>query len=103
MSQSEISRRHYIKNREVRRAEIKRRMQSVLNFVRGFKAGSWCLKCGERESCCLDFHHRDPQHKEFLVSTMARRGFSIRNVLIEIIKCDILCANCHRKLHLGME
>jgi len=102
MSQSESSRRHYLKNIVVRRAEIKRRMQSVLNFVRGFKAGSQCLKCGEQEICCLDFHHRDPQQKSFNVSVMPRRGFSILNVWMEIQKCDLLCANCHRKQHFGV-
>jgi len=102
MSQSETSRKHYQKNKVVRRAEIKRRMQSAIHFVRGYKSASSCLRCGESTSCCLDFHHRDPNLKVAEVAVMPRRGKSIRNIVAEIEKCDVLCANCHRKLHFSV-
>lgn len=102
MGQSESSRRHYQKNRVTRRAEIKRRMQSAIHFVQGYKAASSCLKCGESTPCCLDFHHRNPSIKLAEVTTMPRRGCSIRNIVTEIEKCDVLCANCHRKFHFGV-
>jgi hypothetical protein len=102
MSQSESSRKHYLKNYVVRRAEIKRRMQSAIRFVQGYKAASECLRCFESTPCCLDFHHRDPKLKVMEIATMPRRGCSIRNIVAEIEKCDILCANCHRKFHHGV-
>lgn len=101
MGQSESSRKHYQKNRVVRRAEIKRRMQSAVHFVQGYKAASSCSRCNESTPCCLDFHHRDPEVKIAEVAIMARRGFSVLNILVEIEKCDVLCANCHRKEHFG--
>jgi len=34
-----------------------------------------------------------------IVSYMVRQKLSRQRILDEIAKCDILCANCHRKLH----
>jgi len=57
-----------------------------------------CVKCGENRIVCLDFHHRDPNKKEFSVSGMLWTH-SKKRILEEIAKCDILCANCHRIEH----
>lgn len=57
-----------------------------------------CIICGEKEPCCLDFHHlRD---KEFVIA--AGTEVSISRLLEELDKCVVLCANCHRKLHAGL-
>ena len=58
---------------------------------------SGCIKCGESDPSCLDFHHRDPSTKEGDLGRVRR--FSIKRILAEIAKCDVLCANCHRKHH----
>ena len=57
-----------------------------------------CQNCGERHPGCLDFHHRDPSQKDFHIARLLDRG-SVAKVLAEIEKCDVLCANCHRKFH----
>lgn len=46
----------------------------------------------------LDFHHREPKTKEFGLSI---RGLtrSWDKIKLELDKCDLLCANCHRELH----
>lgn len=45
----------------------------------------------------LDYHHRDPQEKDF---TIGRLKKGAREVLqAEIDKCVVLCANCHREFH----
>lgn len=53
-----------------------------------------CVDCGETDPVVLDFDHvRD---KEFNVSA----GLHWRNwneVLAEIAKCEVRCANCHRR------
>jgi hypothetical protein len=43
----------------------------------------------------MDFDHRDRSEKAFEVG----RGLyvSIKRLLIEIAKCDVVCANCHRE------
>ena len=53
-----------------------------------------CVDCGETDPIVLEFDHlRD---KKFSIS----KGIVDRNwqsVLAEIDKCDVVCANCHRR------
>ena len=58
-----------------------------------------CSRCPENHPACLIFHHRDPQNKLTEVSVMVRKGCSLDNIIKEIEKCDVLCANCHAKEH----
>jgi hypothetical protein len=60
-----------------------------------------CSKCGENNPACLDFHHRDPNKKADSVSSMLSRGLRLKTILKEVAKCEVLCANCHRKEHFG--
>jgi hypothetical protein len=63
------------------------------------KMGQRCRKCGEDHPACLDFHHRDPSTKLFNISRAVLSQMSKVKILAEIAKCDVLCANCHRKAH----
>jgi len=58
-----------------------------------------CLKCDEKELCCLDFHHL--RNKDMAVANLINRG-SLKRLVKEIDKCVILCSNCHRKFHNGI-
>lgn len=60
---------------------------------------SGCTRCGEKHLATLDFHHRDPAAKGFGIAAALGRMSSEKRLKQEIDKCDILCANCHRKLH----
>lgn len=57
-----------------------------------------CLNCGEDDIIVLDFDHLPEFEKKFdiakAVSTMC---LSWKKILEEINKCEIVCANCHRK------
>lgn len=61
-----------------------------------------CIKCDEKEHCCLDFHHTDPSLKTFTIGTRNSLAGSFPAVKAEIEKCIVLCSNCHRKLHAGI-
>lgn len=57
-----------------------------------------CTRCGERDPACLDFHHIDPSKKSFNIGVQLG-SYSLKRVQNELLKCQVLCANCHRKLH----
>ncbi len=59
--------------------------------------GGKCLRCGySRNLSALDFHHRDPTTKEYLISKKLS-SYGIARLRIEAAKCDLLCSNCHRE------
>ena len=66
--------------------------------LRDYKATLAC-KCGETHPACLEFHHRDPATKKFNVAHGAASSKAWATIQAEIEKCDVLCANCHRKEH----
>jgi hypothetical protein len=55
-----------------------------------------CLRCGETDPVVLEFDHREPQFKYKDISKMIGHN-STEKLLEEIAKCDVLCANCHRR------
>ena len=62
-----------------------------------FKTKHGCVHCEERNTRCLDFHHRDSEEKLFTIghgSVLNRAA-----IQLEIEKCDITCRNCHTKEH----
>jgi hypothetical protein len=73
-----------------------RRAKRRQEFINSYKATHPCV-CGETDISCLDFHHRNPAKKDFPISQKA----SITKIKIEIKKCEVMCANCHRKGHAG--
>ena len=66
-------------------------------------AGSKCTLCGlEFDGECtaiFDFHHRDPNMKEFNVNNASLNKYSKSRIKEEAKKCDLVCANCHRLIH----
>jgi hypothetical protein len=63
-----------------------------------FKKKLKCNRCPENHVACLEFHHLDPTLKDIEVGRAALR-WSLKRLKEEIIKCEILCSNCHRKEH----
>lgn len=56
---------------------------------------SGCIDCGERDLVVLDFDHLG--EKVANVSRMAHREWSLARIDAEIAKCEVRCANCHRR------
>lgn len=57
-----------------------------------------CVDCGEDDVRVLDLDHRDPTAKARNVSAMVSGAWNWETVLTEIGKCDVRCANCHRRV-----
>ena len=60
--------------------------------------GGKCQKCGYNKCLsALEFHHIDPNQKDFGPSSNMNMAWDkIKN---EIDKCILVCANCHREIH----
>ena len=65
--------------------------------------GGKCARCGNAfEPACFDFHHRNPGEKLFAISDGIENR-SMEALIVEARKCELLCANCHRKEHYSGE
>ncbi len=56
-----------------------------------------CVDCGETDIRVLDFDHIFQPEKYSDISKMLRDSLAWERIESEIGKCQILCANCHRK------
>jgi hypothetical protein len=76
-----------------RRRAVKMRMVEHLGGV--------CMRCkfdGMKCQAAMEFHHRDPTQKDFLLSDHPHlKDWDL--IVKELNKCDLLCATCHRIVH----
>lgn len=64
------------------------------------KRGGKCERCGyDAYLGALDFHHIDPNKKDF---TIGNRDYRLEDCINESKKCILICANCHREVHAGL-
>jgi 5-methylcytosine-specific restriction endonuclease McrA len=67
-------------------------------YVVAFLKNHPCSHCGETDLRVLEFDHVAPATKKFNVGRMvSSQHHSIASIQKEIDKCQVLCANCHRK------
>lgn len=59
--------------------------------------GGKCSNCKNNDYDVLTFHHRDPNTKKFNLCQSWQKNWGALKE--EIDKCDLMCANCHMKLH----
>lgn len=81
--------------------------ENVKNFRQRLKTrlvyvgGGCCAICGyDKCQGALEFHHLDPEEKDFALSQNA--NIATEKALNEIQKCILVCANCHREIHAGL-
>lgn len=64
--------------------------------------GGACRGCGFSAPVdALEFHHLDPNAKDFAISVDGVPR-SWARIEAELAKCVLLCANCHRETHAGL-
>lgn len=97
--QAASAKRHYEANKDKmkERAKVHSKIarQKTREFINELKSVP-CADCG----ICfppyvMDFDHINGD-KEFNIANAVGRGYSNKRILLEIDKCDIVCANCHR-------
>ena len=95
---SDYKHRHYVKNRQryVDQArEQKRRLtRERMAYLFEYFTAHPCRDCGETDPIVLEFDHlRD---KAFNIGeALPYRNWE--SILAEITKCDVVCANCHKR------
>ena len=99
LCQREYTNEWYSRNRKRQIAKAKERSHrgtaDLKDRVREYLYGHPCVDCGESDPGVLDFDHlRD---KKANVSTLVQSGVSWESLAHEIAKCEVRCANCHRR------
>lgn len=81
------------------RAKVRRdRMrQSLRSQMKQYLENKVCKLCGESDPRVLDFDHIDPTTKSFGIARALTNGVPWNKIIAEMEKCQILCANCHRR------
>lgn len=81
-------------------AQYKRRARRTTRIkALEYLAKKGCADCGERDPRVLEFDHLDPSRKSDDISKLFSDGYSwgSEKLRVEIRKCRVVCANCHRK------
>lgn len=68
----------------------------TINTIKGTRG---CIRCHIKDPRVLEFHHLDTSKKEFNIADYYYSHYSFKKLELEIAKCVIICANCHRILH----
>lgn len=77
----------------VRRSKYRKDLRDFLDLIKNKP----CMDCKKvYPPYVMDFDHRDGEEKEKEVARMVAGGWSKDNIVKEIKKCDLVCANCHR-------
>ncbi|MEA3306341.1 MAG: hypothetical protein U9Q34_00975 [Elusimicrobiota bacterium] len=93
-----MDKRRYSDRREYLIEAVRKRRKKVRQMSIKYKGGK-CQICGY-DKCdeALEFHHINSSKKDFGISY---KGYtrSWKRVKEELVKCVMLCANCHREVH----
>jgi hypothetical protein len=95
---SAYGREHYLANRQKyidaearrKRERAERRTRYLIEFFRSHP----CADCGEADPVVLEFDHLRDKRFE-ITNQFASRNW--QEILDEIAKCDVVCANCHKR------
>ena len=88
-----------LKCRTCKRRDKNDRRKRIREWLDEYKKELVCRRCSFDDFRALTFHHHGNSGKDFNIADMLSAGLSIRSILNEIEKCEVLCANCHQIEH----
>ena len=92
------------RNADKANARFRARRVEAKQWAIEYKGGS-CSSCGyDKCLAALEFHHRDTSKKDNIPSHLLSQNQPLSDkrkayIAVELDKCDLLCANCHREIH----
>lgn len=85
------------RHKQVIRANNRRVCLENKQFIVEFLRTHPCVDCNEADPIVLEFDHvRGTKYKD--ISRMVTQSYSLETLKKEIAKCDVRCANCHRRI-----
>ncbi|MCP9496868.1 MAG: hypothetical protein MSG64_20755 [Pyrinomonadaceae bacterium MAG19_C2-C3] len=94
------SKKHYERYKQYYKDKARRRDVAVRielrNMLLGYLSNQSCADCSEDDPVVLEFDHvRHIKTKTISALITAKASWNV--ILKEIAKCDVVCANCHRR------
>jgi hypothetical protein len=77
--------------------QFRARWQRKRDFVRTYLETHGCVDCHESDPVCLDFDHVRGK-KAYNICDLVYNSYRLETLQKEIEKCEVRCANCHRKV-----
>lgn len=75
----------------------KTRRKANVKFTTDYKQKKGCEICKTKKE--LTFHHINPNEKTLSICKLARNTYNMEVIKKEISKCQVLCKECHKKIH----
>ena len=101
VKQKEYALKYYKKNKAAiieKSAKDKIKCKKILkDYIVEYLKNHPCIDCGESDIIVLEFDHVRGI-KRANVTDLMRLNCSLINLQLEIDKCDVRCANCHRRI-----
>lgn len=94
LCQNKLSKAHYNDNRPDYLIKVEQQKIEIQRYIEKWKSNP-CTRCERSFSPkVMDAHH--VSGKEISISLIHKRGWSLARLAIELNKCQLLCACCHR-------
>ena len=92
---------HYLANKEIYAAKrrvhsSKVRKENHLKLLK-YLQNHPCVDCGEIDPVVLEFDHQKPGDKVKEIGNMLSGAAAWTSIWSEIQKCEVRCANCHKR------
>jgi hypothetical protein len=99
--QYEYTKTHNEKNKNRYKKYVKKSTKMCYDrgqtFMNKHRAICGCQKCGDKRYWLIDYHHINPQEKDFPITYY--KTAKLEKLKEEIRKCIPLCRNCHTDFH----
>lgn len=92
---------HYERNKDYYLGKANKRNGKIRSetivFLTEYLLNNPCIDCGEKDITVLEFDHKDRSSKFKAVSTLLANRYTLDIIKKEVQKCEVRCANCHRR------